>query len=97
MKTLSAAVVGLAIALLAQVAAAYVAQVVTTVPLAAEVNVEDTAELGAILASAVQDVPAHAIAFTPEGAAVLEGLGADPSSADESNMRVAMRPVKAEG
>ena len=44
MKTLGAAVVGLAIALLAQVAAAYVAQ-------------------------------AHAIAFTPEGEAVLEGLG----------------------
>ena len=55
MKTLGAAVVGLAIALLAQVAAAYVAQ-------------------------------AHAIAFTPEGEAVLEGLGADPSSAHESNM-----------
>jgi hypothetical protein len=39
MKTLSAAV-GLAVALSAQVAAAYVAQVVTTVPLAAELSVD---------------------------------------------------------
>jgi len=65
MKTLSAAVVGVAIALSAQVAAAYVAQIVTTVPLAAEVSVDDTAQLGAIVATAVQDVLAHAIAFTP--------------------------------
>ena len=65
MKTLSAAVVGVAIALSAQVAAAYVAQIVTTVPLTAEVSVEDTAQLGAIVATAVQDVLAHAIAFTP--------------------------------
>jgi hypothetical protein len=110
MKTLSAALVGLAIALFAQVAAAYVAQVVTTVPLAAEVSVEDTAQLGAIVASAVQDVLAHAIAFTPtvvriedahiiagrlylvlliadaEGEAIIEGLGADPPSTDESDM-----------
>jgi hypothetical protein len=109
MKTLSAALVGLAIALFAQVAAAYVAQIVTTVPLAAEVSVEDTAQLGAIVATAIQDVLAHAIAFTPtvvriedahiiggrlylillitdaDGEAVIEGLGADSSSADESN------------
>ena len=65
MKTLSAAVVGVAIALSAQVAAAYVVQVVTTVPLAAEVSTEDTAQLGAVVESAVRDVLAHAIAFTP--------------------------------
>ena len=65
MKTLSAALVGLAIALSAQVAAAYVVQVVTTVPLAAEVSAEDTEQLGAVVESAVRDVLAHAIAFTP--------------------------------
>ena len=109
MKTLSAALVGLAIALCAQVAPAYVAQIVTTVPLTAEAGVEDTAQLGALVASAVQDVLAHAIAFTPtvvriedahiiggrlylilliadaDGEAVIEGLGANSSSANESN------------
>ena len=65
MKTLSAALVGLAIALSAQVAAAYVVRVVTTVPLAAEVSAEDTEQLGAVVESAVRDVLAHAIAFTP--------------------------------
>jgi hypothetical protein len=65
MKTLSAAVVGVAIALSAQVAAAYVVQIVTAVPLAAEGSAKDTAQIGAVVESAVRDVLAHAIAFTP--------------------------------
>jgi hypothetical protein len=65
MKTLSAALIGVAIALSAQVAAAYIVQVVTTVPLSAEVSAEDTAQLNIVVESAVRDVLAHAIAFTP--------------------------------
>ena len=65
MKTLSAAVVGVAIALFAQVASAYVVQVMTAVPLAAAATAEDTAQLGVAVESAVRDVLAHAIAFTP--------------------------------
>jgi hypothetical protein len=65
MKTLSAAVVGVAIALFAQVASAYVVQVITAVPLAPEVSTEDTGQLDAAVESAVRDVLTHAIAFRP--------------------------------
>ena len=65
MKTFSAAIVAVAIALSAQVAAAYVVQVVTTVPLTADVSTDDAAQLSAVVESAVRDVLAHAIAFTP--------------------------------
>jgi hypothetical protein len=68
MKTLSAALVGLTIALFAQVAAAFVAQVVTTVPLAAEVSVEDTAQLGAIVATADRGRAHHRRAALPRPA-----------------------------
>jgi hypothetical protein len=65
MKTLTAVVGGMAIALSAQVTAAYVVQVVTTVPVAAGTSLEDTSQLGDVVESAVRDVLAHAIAFTP--------------------------------
>lgn len=65
MKTLSAVVAGLAIALSAQVAGAYVVQVVTTVPVALGTNAEDTTQLDDVAVSAVRDVLSHAIAFTP--------------------------------
>jgi hypothetical protein len=65
MKTLSAAVVGLVIALFAQVASAYVVQVMTAVPLAPEVSAEGTGQLDAAVESAVRDVLTHAIAFRP--------------------------------
>jgi hypothetical protein len=65
MKTVSAAIVGVAIALFAQVASAYVVQIMTAVPLASEVSGEDTEQLGAAVESAVRDVLAHAIAFRP--------------------------------
>jgi hypothetical protein len=65
MKTLSAVVVGVAVALYAQVAGAYLVQVVTTVPVAAGVSAEDTPQLADVVQSAVRDVLAHAIAFTP--------------------------------
>jgi hypothetical protein len=64
MKTLTAVVVGLAIALSTQVAGAYVVQVVTTVPLAASTGAQDT-QLGEVVESAIRDVLSHAIAFTP--------------------------------
>jgi hypothetical protein len=65
MKALSTAVVGLAIALSAQVAQAYVVQVVTTVPVAAATSAGDTSELGNVVQSAIRDVLQHAIAFIP--------------------------------
>jgi hypothetical protein len=65
MKTLSAVVAGLAIALSAQVAGAYVVQIVTTAPVAPGTRVEDTSQLGEVTVSAIRDVLSHAIAFTP--------------------------------
>ena len=64
MKTLTAVVVGLAIALSTQVAGAYVVQVVTTVPVAAT-GTQGTSQLGDLVESAIRDVLSHAVAFTP--------------------------------
>jgi hypothetical protein len=64
MKTLSALVVGLAIALSAQAAGAYVIQVVTTVPVTAA-SAADAGQLGDVVQWAIRDVLDHAIAFTP--------------------------------
>lgn len=65
MKTLVAAVFGLAIAVSASVATAYVAEVTTTVPMTSVATAQDLTELGAVVRSAIQDVLDHAIAFTP--------------------------------
>ena len=64
-KTLTAVVVGLAIALSTQVAGAYVIQVVTTVPVAAATGAPDTSQLDDVIEAAIRDVLSHAIAFTP--------------------------------
>ena len=65
MKTLVAAAFGLAVAVSAQVATAYVAEVTTTIPMTSVANAQDATELGAVVRSAIQDVLDHAIAFTP--------------------------------
>ena len=67
MKLCIAVVVGLvlALALSAGPAAAYVVQVVTTVPVAAGTSAGDASKLGDLVESAIQDVVRHAIAFTP--------------------------------
>jgi hypothetical protein len=65
MKTLSALVVGLAIVISAEVAGAYVVQVVTTIPVAAVTSAEDTSQLGDLVQSAIRDVLEHVIAFIP--------------------------------
>jgi hypothetical protein len=65
MKIFTAVFVGLAIAVSAQAAGAYVVQVVTTAPLAAGLRSEDTAQLDDVVQSAIRDVLSHAIAFTP--------------------------------
>ena len=65
MKTLSAVVVGLLVALSAQVAGAYVVQVVTAVPVEKAASAEDTSQLDEVVRSAIRDVLDHAIAFTP--------------------------------
>jgi hypothetical protein len=65
MKTLIAVVAGLVIAISADVAGAYVVQVVTTVPVAAATSAEDTSQLDSVVQSAIRNVLDHAIAFTP--------------------------------
>jgi hypothetical protein len=66
MKMISIAIVGLAIALSAEAAQAYVVQVLTAGPLTtAASNSDDTSKLGDDIASAVLDVVHHAIGFTP--------------------------------
>jgi hypothetical protein len=65
MKTLTALVIGLAIVVSAQVAGAYVVQVVTTVPVATVTSAEGTSQLDALVQSAIRDVLEHAIAFIP--------------------------------
>ena len=79
MKTLVAAVFGLAVAVSANVATAYVAEVTTTIPMTSVATAQDTTELGAVVRLAIQDVLDHAIAFTPtvvtlEDAAVVGDL-----------------------
>lgn len=65
MKMISSAIVGLAIALSAETAQAYVVQVLTAVPVTAASNSDETSKLGDDIASAVLDVVHHAIGFTP--------------------------------
>jgi hypothetical protein len=67
MKLCIAVVVGLvlALALSAGPAAAYVVQVVTTVPVAPGTSAGDASKLEDLVASAIQDVMSHVIAFTP--------------------------------
>jgi len=62
MKSLLAAIIGLASALFADPAAAYVVEITTSIPVASAV---DDAQLRDALHSAVDDVLNHAIAFTP--------------------------------
>jgi hypothetical protein len=65
MKMLTTAIAGLVIALTAQVAQAYVVQVVTTVPLSTATSLQDPSQLGDDIVSAIRDVVRHVIAFTP--------------------------------
>ena len=62
MKGLLAGVIGLAIALFADPAAAYMVEITTSIPVA---TAEDDAQLKEALESAIDDVLHHAIAFTP--------------------------------
>ncbi len=65
MKSFVAAVFGLAVAVSATVATAYVAEVTTTIPMTSVATAQNMTELGAVVQSAIQDVLDHAIAFTP--------------------------------
>ena len=62
MKTLLAAIIGLAITTSASPATAYVVEVTTSIPVA---TAADDAQLKDALESAINDVLHHAIAFTP--------------------------------
>src|SRR5882724_1831449 len=62
MRTLLAALVGLAIAAFASPATAYVAQIATSIPAA---SLDDDAQLQQALGVAIDDVLQHAIAFAP--------------------------------
>jgi hypothetical protein len=62
MKSLLAAIIGVAIAVSAHPAAAYVAEITTSIPLT---SAGDDAQLREALESAIGDVLHHAIAFTP--------------------------------
>ncbi len=65
MNMLSTAIIGLGIVLSAQVAQAYVVQVVTAVPMRTATSLGDTSQLDDDVMSAIRDVVHHAIAFTP--------------------------------
>jgi hypothetical protein len=62
MKGLLAGVIGLAIAVFADPAAAYMLEIATSIPVA---SAGDDAQLKAAVESAIDDVLHHAIAFTP--------------------------------
>jgi hypothetical protein len=62
MKGLLAGVIGLAIAVFADPAAAYMLEIATSIPVASAV---DDAHLKEAIESAIDDVLHHAIAFTP--------------------------------
>ena len=62
MKGLLAGVIGLAIAVFADPAAAYMLEISTSIPVE---SAGDDAQLKAAIASAIDDVLHHAIAFTP--------------------------------
>ena len=62
MKGLLAGVIGLAIAVFADPAAAYMPEITTSIPAA---SAGDDAQLKAAVESAIDDVLHHAIAFTP--------------------------------
>jgi hypothetical protein len=64
MKTLVAVILGVALALSANVATAYVVVVGAAIPITPAVA-EDGARLGDAVRAAIRDVLAHAIAFTP--------------------------------
>jgi hypothetical protein len=65
MKALVAFVVGLAVAVSANVATAYVAVVATSIPVSAAAVTEKQERLGDAVRSAIRDVLDHAIGFTP--------------------------------
>lgn len=65
MKTVVAVLAGLAMAVSAQTAGAYVVAVATTIPMTTVATAQDTTQLSAVVGSAIQDVLDHAIAFTP--------------------------------
>jgi len=62
MKSLLAAIIGLAIAVFADPAAAHVVEITTSIPVASAV---DDAQFRNALRSAIDDVLNHVIAFTP--------------------------------
>ncbi len=62
MKSLLAAIIGLVLAGFANPASAYVVEITTSIPIT---SAEDKAQLADALASAIDDVIRHAIAFTP--------------------------------
>jgi hypothetical protein len=62
MKSLLAAIIGLAVAVFADPAAAYVVEITTSIPVASAV---DDAQFRNALRSAIDDVLNHVIAFTP--------------------------------
>jgi hypothetical protein len=64
MKALVAVLVGLAVAVSAHVAAAYVVVVATAVPITSAATADRT-QLGNAVQSAIRDVLDHAIGFTP--------------------------------
>src|SRR5580765_5175189 len=65
MKTLVALTVALALAASAQVAAAYVAVVGTTIPVPSAQDAERSGHLEEVVWAAIRDVLEHAVAFTP--------------------------------
>ena len=62
MKSLLAAIIGLAIAVFAVPAAAYVVEITTSIPVA---SAADDTQLKAALNSAIDNILQHAIAFVP--------------------------------
>ncbi len=62
MKSLLAAIIGLAVAMFANPATAYVVEITTSIPMT---SAGDEAQLRHALESAIDDVLSHAIAFTP--------------------------------
>ncbi len=62
MKSLVATIIGLAVAVFANPASAYVVEVTTSIPIA---SAEDKEQLRDAISSAIDGVLDHAIAFTP--------------------------------
>jgi hypothetical protein len=70
MKTLLATIIGLAIAVVVNPGSAYVVAVATSIP---ATSAADDTDLKAALASAIDDVLTHAIAFFATSVMVLKG------------------------